>query len=389
MKQLKSKAWTLGLATAASLGIAAPALAKDGLSAGSDGIKLESGELELTLGGRLHLDAMTYDDDFANDSDADWRRARLELSGKIGDVLRFRVDREFAGKDGWRNVWASIRPMKYVEIKGGNFTVPFSLEDLQSSNKITFVERSLTSSLAPGFGLGGAVKVAKDNWTVSGGYFTDALDADDGRGKERGRGFAGRVTFAPMKGRKHFLHLGLAYEHRSFHDTEVVRFSNRMGSYLAPTLIRTGGIDAPSKMSNIGVEFAYARKSLQLQGQYISARLSRDLAPTLQYDSWYAQASWMVTGETYGYSKNSGMPSGPKLSKRHTGVELAARYSELDLDDSSLDIGKAKAMTLGANWYINRNVRLMANYVHAKKSGSLIDPDNSADLGVVRFQLAF
>ena len=27
--------------------------------------------------------------------------------GKIADVVRFRVDREFAGTDGWRNAWVS------------------------------------------------------------------------------------------------------------------------------------------------------------------------------------------------------------------------------------------------------------------------------------------
>lgn len=389
MKLIHSRMWTIGLATAASLGIAAPALAEDGLSAGSDGLTLKGGPIELTLGGRLHLDAMTYDDDTVSDSDADWRRARLELSGKVGDILRFRVDREFAGTDGWRNVWASVSPVDDVEIKGGNFTVPFSLEDVQSSNKITFVERSLVSALAPGFGLGGAVKVAKDNWTVSGGYFEDALDDADGRAKERGRGFAGRATFAPMKGKKHFLHLGLAYEHRSFHDTEVVRFSNGMGSNLAPTLIQTNGISSPSKMNNVGVELAYARKSLQLQGQYVATSLSRDLAPKLNYGAWYAQLSWMLTGETYGYSESSGAPSGPQLSKKHGGVELAARYSELDLDDASLDRGKASSLSLGATWYINKNVRLMANYVHSEQSESLITADRNADLGVARFQIAF
>lgn len=389
MQRSHSKKWTIALATAASLSIAVPALAKDGLSTGSDGLTLKGGSIELTFGGRLHFDAVTLDDDVVTYSDADLRRARIEVSGKIGDALRFRVDREFAGADGWRNVWASVEPVDDVEIKGGNFTVPFSLEDIQSSNKITFVERSLVSTLAPGFGLGGAVKVAKDNWTVSGGYFDDALDDADGRGKERGRGFAGRATVVPVKSKKQFLHVGLAYERRSFRNTEVVRFSNGMGSNLAPTLIDTNGISSPSKLNNVGVELAYARKSLQLQSQYVATRLSRDLAPKLNYDAWYAQLSWMLTGETYGYSEGSGTPSGPKLSKKHGGVEVGARYSELDLDDASLDRGNATSLSLGATWYINRNVRLMANYVHSEQSESLLTADRNTDLGVARFQIAF
>lgn len=389
MKPFSSRILQLSLATAAGLAIATPALAKDGLSVGSEGIKLKEGEIKLTLGGRLHLDATAYNDGVTNDSTADWRRARIEFAGEVGDFLRFRVDREFAGTDGWRNVWVAVRPVKGVTIKGGNYTVPFSLEDMQSSNDITFAERSLVGALAPGFGVGGGASIAKKNWSVSAGYFGDALDDADGRTKERGRGFAGRVTAAPMKGKKHFLHLALAYEHRSFHDTEVVRFSNGIGSNLAPSLIRTGPIAAPSKLNNIGVELAYARRSIQFQGQFVSTRLSRDLASTLKYSAWYAQASWMLTGENYQYSEGMGGPSGPKLHKHRGGVELAARFSQIDLDDVSLDQGKASTLTAGANWYVNRNVRLMANYAHSRQWASLVTPDRNTDLGVVRLQIAF
>ncbi|MEN9924650.1 MAG: hypothetical protein RL268_776 [Pseudomonadota bacterium] len=376
------------MATAGCIAVASPALAEDGLSFDSDGATLEAGPLELTLGGRLHLDAMTYDSGAVNASDAAVRRARLELSGKITDAVRFRVDREFAGTDGWRNAWVSLRPAKGLEITGGNFTVPFSLEEAQSSNAITFVERSPISALAPGFGLGVAGKVAQDNWTISGGYFDDALDDADGRTKERGRGFAGRATFAPLKARSQFLHLGAAYEHRSFRADEVLRFSYGMGSNLAPNLITTNTIAAPSELNSVGVEAAYAFKSLQVQGQFVSTSVSRNLAPELNYGAWYGQVSWMLTGQKYGYSRGSGAPSGPTLGKKG-GVELAARYGQLDLDDASLDRGKLSSLVLGATWYINRNLRLMANYVRSERTDTLVSGDRSADLGVARFQVAF
>ena len=160
---------TAGLVSALTLTIqATPATAKDGVSTGSDGITLRTGELELILGGRLHLDAMTYDDDAMSFTDADVRRARIELSGQFGSAIRFRLDREFAGNSGWRNLWASVRPTKSVEIKGGHFTVPFSMEDIQSSNSTQFVERSLATALAPGFALGGGASISKSRWTASG-----------------------------------------------------------------------------------------------------------------------------------------------------------------------------------------------------------------------------
>lgn len=389
MKFSNSKIFVCGVMAVIDLAVASPVLAKDGVSFGEDGLSATAGPFDLTLGGRMHLDAATYNDGIAKDRIADVRRARLELSLSVADMVNFRVDRELAGPDGWRNLWASVRPAKGIEIKGGNFTVPFSLEDAQSSNSMTFVERSPVSALTPGFGFGVAAKVARNNWTLSGGYFDDALDEADGRSKERGRGFSGRATWSPRQSRSEFLHLGLAYEHRTFRPTELVRFSYGMGSNLAPTLISTNGLASPTSLDGFGAELSYARKSLQFQGQYAATRLARALAPRLDYAAWYGQVSWMATGENYGYSSGSGVPTGPKIGKRGGGIELAARYGELDLDDVSLDRGKTSSLTVGVSWYVIRNVRVMANYVHSSFSDSLIVDGRNANLGAIRFQLAF
>lgn len=380
---------TLSTLAISTFALSAPALADDGLSADGKGITLASGDLELNLGGRLHLDGMTYGDDQWSGTEADVRRARVEFSARLGDVVRLRVEREFAGVDGWRNVWAGVRPAEGVEIRGGNLTVPFSMEELQSSNRIPFVERSFVSALTPGFGLGGSVHVSADNWTLSGGYFGDALDDADGRARERGKGFAARATVTPMRSQGHFLHLGAAFEHRTFGITETPRFAAGPGSNLAPDLMQTNGITDAAKLDNFGAELAYARGPLQFQAQYVGSRIARRAAPTLAYGAWYAQASWMITGETYGYSRSGGIPTGPQLRKGKGAVELAARYSRIDLDDPGLERGTGSALSLGATWHVTGNVRLMANYVHARREGSLIAPDTTANLGVARLQFAF
>jgi phosphate-selective porin OprO/OprP len=87
-------------------------------------------------------------------------------------------------------------------------------------------------------------------------------------------------------------------------------------------------------------------------------------------------------------SRSAGTPSGPRLDKNGA-VELAARYSEADLDDATLDRGRAAVLTLGATWYVDRNIRVLANYARTETTASLITPDAEGDLGVVRFQLAF
>lgn len=370
---------------------ATPALAadKDGITADEDGLTARTGDVELRLGGRLHLDATVFDHGPDSGSEADVRRARLEFSARIGDVVRVRVDREFAQADGWRNLWIGISPVKDLELRGGNQVVPFSMEDMEGSNTMPLVERSLANTFAPAFGLGGSVSYAHDNFTLAAGYFTDALADEVGQSRVRGDGFAGRVTFAPINDRGIFVHFGAGYDRRSFNAAEPPRFTALSPSALAPRLLSTGAIAGATDLAAYNLEFAAAKGPVQLQAQYIAASIDRAGLSTLDYGGWYAQASWVVTGERYGYSRSNGTPSGPRLGKDGGAIELAARYSEIDLDDATLDRGRASIATLGATWYISRNVRLLANYARTRTSDSLITPDASGNLGVMRFQIAF
>lgn len=377
-------------ASIAALAVASAAPAKDGGRIGSDGLTLTAanGALKLTVGGRLHVDVLAYESVIAFD-DADVRRARLEVSGQIADIVRFRVDREFAGPDGWRNLWASIEPIEGLEIKAGNFTVPFAMEDLQSSNRIPLMERSLANALAPGFGLGVAAKVSQPSWTLAAGYFGEALGNEDDRANQRGKGFAGRATIAPISRRGKLVHLGAEVERRSFAGGDIVQFQTKPGSILAPRLLTTGRIADPADLINLGGEIALTQGPFLFQGHYVATKIRRTARPTLDFDGWYAQASLVLTGQRYEYSQTAGVVSGVDVRRGGGAVELAARYGELDLSDDSSVRGVGKAITFGANWYLNKNIRFMANYVRSEAEDVRGRADRKADLFAGRFQLSF
>jgi phosphate-selective porin OprO/OprP len=358
-------------------------------SADESGLTLKAGDIEFNLGGRLHLDAAVFDHGIDSGNDADVRRARIEFSAKFGDVVTVRADREFAQADGWRNLWLALEPVKGLEFKGGNMVVPFSMEDMQSSNSMALAERSLANALSPGFGLGGSVKYAGENFTISGGYFTDALADEVGQSRVRGDGFVVRATFAPIRERNSFLHLGGAYERRTFDAAEPPRFTAISASSLAPRLASTGALTGARHLDAYNAEFAYARGPVQVQAQYIAATVDRTGAASLDFNGWYVGAGWILTGERYGYARGSGVPSGVRVDKKGGAVELNARYSRADLDDLALDRGTATILTAGATWYIDRNIRVLGNYAHTRTAGRLTVPDASGHLGVVRLQVAF
>lgn len=373
-------------------GISTPALAGNDVKAGSDGITIEAGALEVNVGGRLHLDGAVFDDPASNRTgvtDAAVRRARIEVSGRIGKVVRFRVDREFAGgSSGWRNVWVSLEPVRNLELKGGNFKVPLAMEDLQSSNSMPFVERSLTSALTPDYGLGGMASASGNRWSFALGYFTDPLSHDESSGIERGHGLAGRATILPIKRDKFILHLGLGSERRTIEAAERVRFSANSGSTLAPSLMSSGTLRADGLRLWNG-EVAASFGSIVIEGHTTFLTVKRSTAADLHFSGQAISATWLITGEKYDYSEHLGIFTGPKLKTGKRAVELALRYSRLDLDDDRIQKGVGRTLTGGVNWYLNRNLRLMADLTDAKVRfpGSTLRRHNR--VGVARLQLAF
>jgi phosphate-selective porin OprO/OprP len=129
-------------------------------------------------------------------------------------------------------------------------------------------------------------------------------------------------------------------------------------------------------------------------------------APNLHFQGGYAEASYVLTGESHPYNTSSAAYGGivPKdpfsLNSGGWGAwEIAGRFSTIDLNDQLASAngvagGRQNIYTVGLNWYANRNVRLMLNYLHgdiAKQAS----PTNFADTGAkfdalaMRTQVAF
>lgn len=220
---------------------------------------------ELSFGGRLHYDVAQFDDEvtpLANDNDI--RRLRLSLSGKFLDDWRFKMERDVGGtSDGWKNVWLGYSGIQYWNFKAGNMTAPVGMEQTYGSNDMPLMERSLSAALAPGFLTGAQARYDRRGWTAALGYFTDPIDQELGDAGAEGDGFAGRVTYAPLRKAGKVLHFGTSYQRRSIDDTfdpvtnpdDGFRLRARPGSGLADrTLVATGIIPGVDGTSTWGVE---------------------------------------------------------------------------------------------------------------------------------------
>jgi phosphate-selective porin OprO/OprP len=273
-----------------------------------------------------------------------------------------------------------------TDLTVGNFKEPYSLINLTSSSDTTFMERAAPAKLfSPGRNIGVEAHshgehagLADARWTATLGLFSNG-DNDGGR-EDEGWAVTGRTTVAPPLGDRGFVHLGAALSHREFKDTKTLRLRERPESHVTSTRLVDSGDLQVDRGLLYGAEVAIVYGAFSVQGEYLGSRFTRR-GPDLGFRGGYAFASWILTGESRRYDGKRGIFRGvePKKSLGDGGYgawELAVRYSALDLSDADVVGGEMEILTLGLSWYLNRNLRLTANYndvLGVDRPGSALD----------------
>ena len=193
-----------------------------------------------------------------------------------------------------------------------------------------------------------------------------------------------------------YVHLGVGFSRRS-PPSDALSFGSKPEANLAPTYISLAGLPAET-VDLIGLEAAWVRGPVTLQGEYKTAAVD---APSgagsdQDFDGYYVQASWFLTGEERPYRKDRGGYDSVKIknnafSKEHGlgAWELAARISNLDLTDGAVDSGELDDMTLGVNWYLNPNTKVMVNYIVADLDPAGGGAEGTTDILEFRVQFAY
>ena len=356
------------------------------------------GNFSFELGGRLMIDAGSYDKD-KNElgNGTELRRARLDLDGTIFADWGYAFGVDFAGGDAdVKNAYVSYDGFWPTQIIVGQFKEPFSMEELSSSKNITFMERALPNEFAPGHHIGIGIDMPRETWTAALGLFGEAFGDDvDDEGNE-GWAATGRVTFASIHSDTRALHLGAAASYRKTDSERVVKFNARPESHLTDIkYVDTGKIKYVDGLIKYGLEAAGVFGPLSLQGEYILTEANRRNGfQDAEFRGWYLQGSWFITGESRPYKIDKGVFGQVEPRNKYGAVEVAVRYSTIDLTDDLIMGGEEENITLGLNWYINPQIRLMANYImvendeDANADGDAIG-DDDPNAFQFRFQLAF
>ncbi|MFI4937990.1 MAG: OprO/OprP family phosphate-selective porin [Candidatus Berkiellales bacterium] len=378
---------------------------------------------------------------------SDIRSARVTFKGGVGDKWVYKLDFDFIdavgnggnskfgeafiGYNFCDNIWGAV----------GQVSIPFGLENWASASDLSTMELSMPSdAFAPDYGIGLYGEWHGRMFTAAGALYNprsgigqsgDVLPAVIGAPGSGPNGsapgsdpwaVAGRITFSPVHDDVTVYHAGLSGRYQRLHQyANDVNFTAGMEVRNRESPNITTNIPPNSSQSYQvwGGELAARSGPFILQGEYMWVNVKRpDFFPTdptipggsQDYRGYYILASYVLTGETKEYDFDSGTFGTVTPKSKKGAWEVVARYDFIDLVDNQAIaktpiftqvvpdnpgsfttglfpedlVGSAHNGTLGVTWYVNENVRFLANYVRAD-----LPNDNDINVFGVRGQVVW
>lgn len=314
-----------------------------------------------------------------------------------------------------------------LAIEGGVMDLPYTLDEATSSNDIMFMERASAGVVATSIAAGAFRTAFGARWYNdrfwAGAYVTGpttgaihSASSVNPPGTTEQYGVAARAAGQIVSGKDYALHLGgnaqflIEPPRNLVAGTQTLTLSDRPELRIDPTrLISTGALGGVSGAQVYSVEAAGTYGPLIVQGEYFWYNVDRNAIvglPSVKFEGGYAQAGYVLTGETRRYNPATAayggvVPANPfSLTGGGWGAwEVAGRMSSIDLNDQLATVngvagGRQTIYTLALNWYVNRNIRFMFNYLHGDvaKQVSATNFGNAGskfDAFAMRTQVAF
>lgn len=317
-------------------------------------------------------------------SETELRRASIDIECEIDEYWQAEFQVSFEDEDqgpevedafiaftGWDNFSFLI----------GQTKEPFGLEELTSSKQISLIERSMaTNAFAPGNNPGFEISGHQRHFT----WAIGAFEAEDNESRRDNYALTGRLVFTPWEHEKRILHIGAAGSFRDFNG-EGYKIKTHAEVHTAEEIVRSVEIPA-DEVQLYGLELVSIFGPFSIQAEHMSAKIKASADNDASYAGYYIQGSYFLTGETRSYKK--GTFKSTKPLNIYGALELLFRYSFLDAEDNNNGV-RVSNFTLGANYYLNKWIRLMANYINTTLVDGVSEAKSKADAVSFRIQYAF
>ena len=380
------------------------------------GLKSADGKNEIKFRALAQIDYRNYDSvsglgsDGKNVSGFDFRRIRPTIEGTVFGLYDFKFTPEFGeaktanatSTSGIVDAYVDARFKPWFQVRAGKFKPYVGLERLQSGSDIKFIERSYVSNnILPNRDLGASIHgdLLDNKLTYAVGIFNGVNDGGDtstAQDTNKDKDYAFRLFTTPFVDSANALSglgFGIAGTYGNAKGAPNTATDKTLA--LLPNY-KTAGQEsnffayssasfANGKRERIAPQAYYYYGPLGLIAEY--ARVSQDVSngtrtDKLDNDAWQIAASYLITGEDASFK---GVKPKNVFNQDGAGwgaLELVARFQESNIDsnafttattvkyaDPRTNASSAKSWALGANWYLNQNVKIALDYENTSFDG--------------------
>ena len=343
-------------------------------------IKTDAGDLKLRLIGRTNFDAATYfGGDEGKNANDHYINGMVMNDTRLGVVANFdekwnaKAEICYANKSiSFRDLYIGRKFNDNSSIQIGNFFMPFGSKILGLQYK--FVEDATVDyAFCPSRKIGVGYFYTSDAFNFTGGFFSDGNV--DSKAVNQGYTVAAKAIVRPISDDNTILHIGIA---------PMFTDSPNMTSFtgIAPTTIHTNSIISSGSINAINY-WRYEAEAIFISGKfyaemhYQGASINTPTSDNYKANGVYAQASFLIKGEKQNYNKKTGLAA----SASPKSLEVLARYDFLNLNDDA----KLNDVTIGVNYFINKNLNVKFNYAYGKQK----DADEGYSFIQGRLQFSF
>lgn len=352
------------------------------------------GSSSLRIRGYVHSDGRFFSGDEERPAASTFtlRRVRTIVEVTMAKVFDLRIMPDWAGTPSLYDAYVEYRPCGRLAIRTGKFKPPLGYERLRSATALVFVERALPTNLVPnrdvGIQLSGRVGVVEyaagvfDGTPNGGAVVTDSDDDKE---------WIGRVFAYPLRnGGSPLKNLGLGFS-ASLGDAEGTPSSTGLSAMRSPGQASVFSYRSNGRTADSTVVAAGRRVRWSPQGELYAGRVGafaeyvrsseeiRIGTATLDHEmrSWAVTGSVVLTRDTI---TDRGVTPKKPLDGATGGkgaVAVDARYSVLRVDGAAFpvfasaasSVSEARSVGLGATWFLNRNVKLVADVEETRYDG--------------------
>lgn len=347
-------------------------------------VKTEAGDVSVRFVGRTNLELGTYiGQDVENvhtytDSlgKTYTTTTKYNTNGLILNDTRFGFQVSFAEK--WaakcelqfgskaakfRDLWISYKLSDNATVKAGNYFQPFGAKVLGSLN-YKFIENARAdNAITPDRKIGITYSYISDLLHLTGGL---ASNGDvDAPSTNQGVIVAAKGIIRPILDDHTVLHIGVAGMFTkqdgvttSYKATMPETFSSSTHTLISQT------VDAGNAW-RYEAEALFITGPFYIEGHYLGSLANvRNTSNNFNATGLYAQAGFLLIGDQEKYNKKTGLAATAPAGS----LELLARvnYLKLEYPDVANTEKSETDITIGLNYFINKNLNIRGNYVYAK-----------------------